>query len=445
MLYNLKTYLDEKQYLDIAESFSRQLGHYYEGEVVDHVYQEFPDGLVMDLSFMFYESGFYADASLLKQDEETGELEEVAWNGNSGLLGKYQLAYNGNVYTTELVLDPKALDALIASYKNLTDSELMEHGWGEFLPGTGRAEINGWLELQAKAIHRLQINAKDFKYHPKTFEALKRLCDDNTVCLGDIDTSEITNMSELFYYSTRPDFSGIEKWNVSNVTDMSRMFYDATTFNGDISRWDTSNVETMKGMFCGAKNFNGNISQWKTASVRDMSSMFSGAEKFNQPIGDWNTTRVKDMHGMFNNAINFNQDIGCWDTSNVINMSAMFYNAKAFNQRLNEWKTSRVITMDNMFHGAAAFNQPLDKWDICHVKELCGMFAEAKAFNQDISQWDISKVTNMSCMFEFAESFNQNLKEWKIPKTTGTFRMFEGCQIATKNLPKKVKEKAPAR
>ena len=48
-----------------------------------------------------------------------------------------------------------------------------------------------------------------------------------------IDTSEITNMSQLFRYNI--EFNGhIELWDVSNVTDMSYMFCDAESFNQPI-------------------------------------------------------------------------------------------------------------------------------------------------------------------------------------------------------------------
>ena len=48
------------------------------------------------------------------------------------------------------------------------------------------------------------------KYQPKTKDELKQLCKDESVYLGDIDTSLITDMSELFAHSKRQDFSGIE-------------------------------------------------------------------------------------------------------------------------------------------------------------------------------------------------------------------------------------------
>ena len=108
-------------------------------------------------------------------------------------------------------------------------------------------------------IERLRIN-KDIKshnYHPTTRDELKELIDKllfergDNANLNDIDTSEITDMSELFFYS---EFNGdISEWNVSNVKNMYDMFYcsEFTGENGDISKWDVSNVKDMDNMFYG--------------------------------------------------------------------------------------------------------------------------------------------------------------------------------------------------
>ncbi len=38
----------------------------------------------------------------------------------------------------------------------------------------------------------------------------------------------------------------IGSWDVSSVTNMRRMFYDATSFNQDIGAWDVSSVTDMR-------------------------------------------------------------------------------------------------------------------------------------------------------------------------------------------------------
>lgn len=86
-------------------------------------------------------------------------------------------------------------------------------------------------------------NTRKKTYTPKTKAELQELVGNEAVHLGDIDTSLITDMSELFKDSKREDFSGIETWDVSQVTNMFGMFADAKSFNQPLEKWVVSNVE----------------------------------------------------------------------------------------------------------------------------------------------------------------------------------------------------------
>ncbi|WP_077246954.1 BspA family leucine-rich repeat surface protein [Helicobacter pullorum] len=240
-----------------------------------------------------------------------------------------------------------------------------------------------------------EVEAYYSTYKPKTKEELQKLVNDLSINLGDIDTSKITDMSWLFHNTPRTDFSGIEKWDVSNVENMESMFEGAASFNADISKWDVSNVEDMGGMFAEATSFNADISKWNVSNVRDMACMFAYATSFNQPIGEWNVSNVRDMAAMFSEATSFNQPIGDWDVSRVKDMDSMFYCAKSFNQDISNWNVSKVWNMRCMFIGAKAFNQDISGWDVSNVRDMRYMFCEAESFNQDISSWDISNVENI--------------------------------------------------
>ena len=97
--------------------------------------------------------------------------------------------------------------------------------------------------------------------------------------------------------------------------------------------------------------FNGDISEWDVSSVTDMSRMFAGVNDyaFNQDISNWNTSSVTNMGGMFYSSKSFNQDISSWDTSSVTNMHTMFYRAESFNQDISNWNVSSVTSMEDMF------------------------------------------------------------------------------------------------
>ena len=86
---------------------------------------------------------------------------------------------------------------------------------------------------------RLHINKdiKSYNYHPKTRDefmtVVGKLIKERgyEADLNDIDTSEITSMSGLFFKSKFTGKNGdITKWDVSNVKNMKYMFYDTPLY-----------------------------------------------------------------------------------------------------------------------------------------------------------------------------------------------------------------------
>ena len=186
------------------------------------------------------------------------------------------------------------------------------------------------------------------------------------------------------------DGDDLSKIVTTKVTNMSQLFYQASSFNQDISQWDTSNVVNMKTLFQEALAFNQDIGSWDTSSVTNMYFMFDRATVFNQDISGWDISNVTDMTHMFssfNTPVAFNQDISQWDTSNVVSMRGLFYQNKVFNQDIGNWNVSSVTNMTSMLRDTDAFNQDIGSWDTSNVTEMAQMFTLAIAFNQDISGW----------------------------------------------------------
>lgn len=256
------------------------------------------------------------------------------------------------------------------------------------------------------------------KYSPKTKDELKKLVQDLSVNLGDIDTSVITDMSYLFYKSERKDFSGIEKWDTSSVTNMSGMFISAEYFNADISKWNTSSVTNMGGMFSGAKSFNQPLDSWNTSSVTDMGEMFEGTDCFNQPLDSWNVSSVIFMSGMFKVALKFNQPLDSWNVSNVVDMSNMFDGAMSFNQDLSDWgdKLGKVKSMDNMFYNTPSL--AINFLSVWQIPEYCSKeyMIQYSRLTSDESKLIPSKLKPNECVYRITqvECDLNNIKDFRL-------------------------------
>ena len=193
------------------------------------------------------------------------------------------------------------------------------------------------------------------KYKPQTKEELKKLVEDKSINLGSIDTSLITDMSELFLSNGREDFSGIETWDVSNVEDMSSMFKGCKEFNQPLNSWDINKVKDMSRIFDGCFKFNQPLDKWDTSNVSSMNNMFQECKSFNQDISNWNIKSVKYMISMFANASSFNQDLNNWDVSNVKVMFGMFEDAESFNYSIENWIVNEGCFTWKFFSGASSF------------------------------------------------------------------------------------------
>lgn len=237
------------------------------------------------------------------------------------------------------------------------------------------------------------------------------------------DLSQVTNMSEMFANASSLNQS-INNWNVSNVTNMSGLFYWADSFNRPLNNWDVSNVTEIDSLFFNAKSFNQPIDNWNVSNVTRMNSTFSGAGDFNQSLNNWNVSNVTNMEHMFTLAMSFNQALNSWDVSSVTNMSSMFGGAYSFNQPLNNWNVSNVTDMSVMFADTDLFNQPLNNWNVSNVIDMSEMFAGVDSFNQSLNNWDVSSVTSMNSMFANANSFNQPLDNWDVSNVTNMGSMF---------------------
>ncbi|WP_157464725.1 BspA family leucine-rich repeat surface protein [Balneola vulgaris] len=158
---------------------------------------------------------------------------------------------------------------------------------------------------------------------------------------------------------------------------------DENENNPELARTVTTGITDMSSLFDYRENFNQNIGSWDVSSVTNMSRMFVWSN-FDQDISNWNVSNVTTTYAMFGFATRFNQDLRNWDLSSTINTELMFSNAWSFNNGFSPGAAKR--------NNKGGTNTTTLNWDVSNVTNMASMFQGAKSFNQDISSWDISSV-----------------------------------------------------
>lgn len=136
------------------------------------------------------------------------------------------------------------------------------------------------------------------------------------------------DMSQLFAACTNlSDISALASWDTSNVTDMSSMFFDTSIEDvAALGSWDTSGVTDMSGMFqfCLSLKDATAIGSWDTSNVTSIGGMFEWCTKLTTvDMHNWDTSAVKTNGGAFSNDDIVTAYIGTDVTKDVI--SALCY------------------------------------------------------------------------------------------------------------------------
>lgn len=122
--------------------------------------------------------------------------------------------------------------------------------------------------------------------------------------MGTWDVSRLFNFSGIFDGTNRYELKSsfdedLSGWNVSQATDMFKMFAHLDVYSGKgLGTWDVSKVTNMRSMFHEAFMFQGDLSKWDVTSVKSFARLFSDCHLFNSNLADWNTRNALDMGWM---------------------------------------------------------------------------------------------------------------------------------------------------
>ncbi len=142
----------------------------------------------------------------------------------------------------------------------------------------------------------------------------------------------ITNMSYMFTFS-RSSSLDLSIFDTSNVTNMRNMFYNCRELTSlDLSSFDTSNVTTMFAMFRDCRGLTSlDLSSFDTSNVTNMYYMFQDCRRLTSlDLSSFDTSNVTNMRNMFYYCNSLTSlDLSSFDTSNVTSMSGMFQNCNS--------------------------------------------------------------------------------------------------------------------
>lgn len=221
---------------------------------------------------------------------------------------------------------------------------------------------------------------------------------------GDVESIIIKNckmkgsLHGLFGWLNQLKSVKFVKCDTSDVTDMSSMFYECHNLEElDISDFDTSNVTDMSKMFlyCGIKNVD--LSGFDTSNVKDMNCMFSSCGLTSIDVSNFDTSKVTNMYMMFDNVKCSYLDLSNFDTSNVTDMSGMFQNSKCLYLDLSGFDTRKVTDMYGMFYKCQDLEGiNISGFDTSNVKDMGYMFYGCNSLREiDLNNINVSKAENI--------------------------------------------------
>ena len=176
--------------------------------------------------------------------------------------------------------------ALLDEYPALIDS--IEAGGGE-----------GGDSYYEDLFNKITGNNTDYSYLFSTSGGTSHLLTE--LDLSSFDTSNVINMSYMFYFCSKLTTLDVSNFDTSNVTDMSNMFsYCESLTTLDVSNFDTSKVTKMNYMF---------------QNCRNLTSI--------EGLNNWDISKVTNVDYMFNYSGLTSLDVSNWDVGHITSYSAI--------------------------------------------------------------------------------------------------------------------------
>ena len=202
----------------------------------------------------------------------------------------------------------------------------------------------------------------------------------------------------------------------------------------DLTNIDTSNVTNMSNLFNSCSNLtNIDLSNFDTSKATTIDGMFAGCRKITTlNLSNFNTSNITSLTNTFANCVSLTSlDLSNFDTSKVIYLEYTFDHCSNLkNLNISNFNTSNATTMQSLFNGCTSLETlNLSNFNVEKVTSMYNMFRDCrKITNLDLSSFGESNVTNTSWAFYGCTSLETvNLSNFSNLKSVNATQMFYNC------------------
>ena len=253
------------------------------------------------------------------------------------------------------------------------------------------------------------------------------------------NTANVTHMGSMFQTCRSLTSLDVSNFNTEKVTDMRWMFTGCSgLISLDLSKFNTEEVTNMECMFDGCSGLTSlDVSHFNTAKVTTMEAMFKGCSGLTSlVVSNFNTENVTNMYEMFSGCSRLtNLDVTHFNTSNVTSMGYMFYNCSSLtNLDVSNFNTAKVTDMGQMFSNCSGLNSlDVSHFNTANVKSMSSMFSGCSGLTSlDLSNFNTANVTYMNSMFHNCSGLTSlDLSNFNTANVTNMYGMFSLCSGLT--------------
>lgn len=133
-----------------------------------------------------------------------------------------------------------------------------------------------------------------------------------------------TDLTDLFSFCQYLRYIDVSMWDMSHVTNITRIFHRMGACVLEAGEWDTSNIEHMDSAF---DNFGGELKgfeRWNTSNLVTMTNCFFGAPLRSINLSNWYAPKLTNMSIAFQNSAANIIKLPTTDENRTINIARAF-------------------------------------------------------------------------------------------------------------------------